>query len=133
MEYEKSFLDFGLQELFPGAKYLGEFKNATIGSVVEHMFEYEKIIYVADCKGGTGLSRRDNVLDVLAETIEFDANRKKINFDTEHRFIIITTELPPKNGVSWNRLQLAKEYGLHEIYVWNSTATKNNVMDFFNG
>jgi hypothetical protein len=131
--YEHQFLQTGLQELFPGAVYLGAFKNDVIGSKVEHMFEYEGTVYVADCKGGTGLKRRDNCLDVLAEAAEFTEWKNQTSPDKPHNFIIITTNLPTsRQKVSVNRLQLARnKHGLHDIYVWNPDEA--NILEFFRG
>lgn len=132
--YERQFLQYGLQELFPGAVYLGTFNNNVIGSVVEHMFEYKGSIYVADCKGGTGLKRRDNCLDVLAEAAEFTEWATETSPEQPYKFIIITTNLPTnRQKVSLNRLNLAKnKHGLHDIYVWNPKEM-NTIVEFFNG
>lgn len=135
-EYENQFVELGLQQLFPGAKYIGKFKNTFIGSTVEHMFEYNNEIYVADCKGGDGLLRRDTVLDVLAEAVEFKAWKKKTKVKQKYKFIIVTTNLPkPSHIVSVNRIELAKsDHDLHAIYEWNPNKTEQvNVLGFFNG
>ncbi len=134
--YEKQFKETGLQELFPGAIYIGQFKNTVIGSRVEHMFEHEGTIYVADCKGGRGLDRRDDCLDVLAESAEFSDWKETTCPERDYKFIIITTNLPPKGAVaSLNRIALAKrKHGLHAVYVWNPKEPEENcLMEFFNG
>ena len=119
-----------MQQLFAGAKYIGKFKNSIIGSTVEHMFEYKDAIYVADCKSGDGLKRRDTCCDVVAEALEF-YKWKNVTAPTKpHKFIIITKKMPTSR-VSINRLKLAEEYGLDGIYLWDPE--QPNLVEFFYG